>query len=503
MTPERVLWGDFHTHLDDVENGDALLQDAAHNIDFCATLCYPFRREERELESVGNRPEFLERWEKLRDLCRAHHQPGEFVTFLGYEWHGDRTTYGDHNVIYFDEDNPLDDAWTLPGLYGNLRKTRAFAIPHHTAYATGQRGKDWRVFDPDLSPVMEVYSQHGSSEGEDTPLPMDVNLSMGPRVSGGTLQDALDLGLRIGVIGSNDGIGLPGRPFGRAGVWAEDCTREAVWEAIRRRRTYAVTGDRILLDFRSGETRMGAMGEAPALVAPEVTVTASCAIERVELLLNNRVADVIWLRDRWPEAEGRRRYKLPLEFGWGPKPRHGLKGGPLPWDGRVMVTGGRILSVEKRFETPGQRVTGETASGCAWSLTTDGALRGHGMTQKLILEIEGDTETRLDFEVNGLRFDARLGDLAERSRLVPLLDASRRRFEESGLTDAQVGRRADVYFQEAQKIKLHRAWSEPTWRLERAFAPVELRPGLNSLYVRVMQVNGEMAWSSPIWMTRP
>ena len=503
MACERVLWGDFHTHLNDVENGDAILEDAAHNIDFCATLCYPFRREDRELESVENRPEFPRRWEKLRELCRSHHRPGEFVTFLGYEWHGDRTTYGDHNVVYFHEDNPLDDAWTLPQLYDNLRKTRAFAIPHHTAYLPGQRGKDWRFFDPDLSPVMEVYSRHGSSEGEDTPLAMDANPSMGPRVSGGSFQDALALGLRIGVIGSNDGAGLPGRPFGRAAVWAEDCTREAIWDAIRRRRTYAVTGDRILLDVRAGETPMGAVAEAPERVAPEVSVTASRAIERVELLLNNRVVDVLWLRDRWPEAAAPRRYKLPVELGWGPKARHGLKGGLTPWDGRVEVNGGRLLSVEKRFETLGQRVTRQTETECAWSLSTDGDLPGCGKTQRLILEIEGDAETRLDFQVNGERFDARLGDLAERSRLVPLMDASRRRLEEAGLTALQVGRRVDVYFQQAQKIKLHRAWPESTWRLDRAFAPVELRPGLNSLYVRVMQVNGDMAWSSPIWLKRP
>jgi len=69
--------------------------------------------------------------------------PGTFVTFVGYEWHGNRTYYGDHNVFYFDEDNPLDDTDDLPVLFENLKRRRGIAIPHHTAYQVHQRGKDW------------------------------------------------------------------------------------------------------------------------------------------------------------------------------------------------------------------------------------------------------------------------------------------------------------------------------------------------------------------------
>ena len=66
-----------------------------------------------------------------------------------------------------------------------MRDRDALVIPHHTGFAVGERGKDWDRFDPELSPVMEVFSAKGSSEGTDTPRPMAFN-SMGPRTTGGT-----------------------------------------------------------------------------------------------------------------------------------------------------------------------------------------------------------------------------------------------------------------------------------------------------------------------------
>lgn len=38
---------------------------------------------------------------------------------------------------------------------------------------------------------------------------------------------------------------------------AEERTRESLWEAINARRTYAVTGDKILCDFKINDSWMG------------------------------------------------------------------------------------------------------------------------------------------------------------------------------------------------------------------------------------------------------
>ncbi len=181
MDGMRLFWGDFHTHLEDLDRGDEILREARENIDFYAVLCYPFVWEVKNglrVETTGQRPEFLQWWKEHTRLAAAHNDPGRFTTFLGYEWHGNRTRWGDHNVIYRDGVGELDATWELPDLYARLKGKAAFAIPHHTAYTPLFRSKDWRAHDATLSPVMEMISLHGSSEGADTPWRMVGNSSM-------------------------------------------------------------------------------------------------------------------------------------------------------------------------------------------------------------------------------------------------------------------------------------------------------------------------------------
>lgn len=508
MAEHRLLWGDLHTHLDDLDAGDAILRSARDNIDFCAVLCYPFvweRKKGFRIESVRNRPEFASRWQRIRALNRAHYDPGEFTTFLGYEWHGDRTRYGDHNVIYLGEDDPLDDAWSLPELFENLRQRQALALPHHTGYAAGWRGKDWSVHDPELSPVMEVFSAHGSSEGVDTPYPMEPNGSMAPRVSGGTYQDALARGIRIGVVASNDGPGLPGRwGRGRAAVWAEDCTREAIWEALKARRTYAVTGDRVELNLRVEGQPMGASVTAGGEVAAAVRVSGSAPIDRIELLLNGVVAETYCHAGQWEgraPAEGR--YKVRVEVGWGPASHYGFPAGPdHGWHCRLELEGARLAGVEPCFTTVGSRIVEQGYGDCAWHCIS--ARRGqsftYGMTQAVVMEIEGAPGTALQLDMEGQLLSVPLARLLEKSQLIPLVEEARQRVEASlGLTEAEVTN-PDAFFHNARKILVHRAAPAEAYSVERTFAGLKLAKGTNYLYARVSQVNGQMAWSSPIWI---
>ena len=550
MPDLKLLWGDFHTHLTDFDRGDEILADARENIDFCAVLCYPFVWEVKKglrVESVRNRPEFADWWERLRDLCRRHHAPGEFVTFLGYEWHGDRTRYGDHNVIYFDEDNPLDDAWTLEELYANLRRTRAFAIPHHTGYFPGRRGKDWSVWDERLSPVMEICSIHGSSEGPLAPVDMVSNASMGPRASGGTFQDALARGHRIGVIASNDYVGLQGRwGIGRAAVWAEDCTREAIWEAILARRTYGVTGDRIELRFRINGQPMGSVLQASGAIDAEVEAIGSHAIDRIELLHSNRVvATYTHPKTRLPLPPGEgcgegeiardpdagrredvgsagaspshatgetraRRYKLRIEAGWGPADRYGFEAKDIPWDMRLDVAGGKVVSVERCFNRFGQRIVSQDGGHVAWHLLTRGrrSQSPGGMTQSIVVEIEGTPDTRLrltvdDVTTDGLPRELTVADLLAGHCLIPLVEESERRVLDTFGITAEEMINPDPIFHNARKVKLHQAIPEAAYTASATFEGIELLPGRNALYVRVSQLNGQLAWSSPIWVDAP
>lgn len=508
MDDLHLYWGDLHTHLEEIDRGDEILSAARENVDFCAVLCYPFVWEERgglRVESVRQRPEFLAWGQALEDLSRRHHAPGEFVTFPGYEWHGNRTRWGDHNVIYRREGYPLDDAWELPDLYANLRTREAIAIPHHTGYQPGWRGRDWSVFDPALSPVMEMVSIHGSSEGDLAPLPMVSNPSMGPRTSGGTFQDALARGHRLGVIGSNDYRGLPGRwGIGRAAVWARDLTREALWEAIHARRTYAATGDRIALRFRAAGQEMGGETVARGPVTAEVDVVGSSAIDRIEILHNGRVAATYCHSGAWERpAAARGRWKVRVEAGWGPAASYGFRPEDRHWHGRMEIEGGRVVGAEPCFTLLGQGVDALDARACAWHLTTAArtAPNPQGMTQGLILEVEGGPEARCHWQVEGERVSYTLAEMAAATHLVALLYESRRRVEEVSGLRAEDLENPDLYWHNAHKALIDRAVPEKGYRVAHAFGGLDLEPGANWFYARVTQANGQMAWSSPVWVT--
>ena len=508
-----LLWGDLHTHLTCADRGEEILAAARENIDFCAVLLYPIEhlqlkgagaRAALPCESVGWRPAFAEKWRRMRELTRAFHDPGRFVTFLGYEWNGDRTFYGDHNVLYCGDEGPLDLCRTLPELYRNLQGRRAFVIPHHTGYAPGQRSKNWDFFDPHLSPVMEMYSMHGSSEGNLTPCPMDRNANMGPGAAGGTWQDGLRRGLRIGAIGSNDFRDLPGRwGLGRAAVWAEDCSREAIFDAIARRRTYAVTGDRIRLEFSVDGAPMGSEIEAGACIDAEVKVVGSHAIDRIELLHNGVVAGTWCHGGKWEDTLHRAdRFKFFLEMGWGPSAGHNYPVEDWSWCGHLQTTGGEIAGLEKCFTLCGQSATLEGADRCGWSLVTEGRVAPNPahMRQGLIFEIAGSAGTRCTVRNEGVEVTRTIAQLAEEPLVVPLAEESERRLRDVfGLRPDDL-ETPDTLYHMARKFKVHRAVPREAYEVECAFRQVPLRPGSNYFYVRVSQLNGQMAWSSPVWV---
>jgi len=502
---DGLYWGDFHTHFTpDFERNREQLRSGKKNIDFCAVLFYPFewhRKKGLWMETTQNLPNFDEIWKGLKELAGEYNHPGKFVTFMGYEWHGNRTRYGDHNVIYLENNSLLDDSWELSKLYDNLRAHNAIALPHHTAYMPGCRGKDWDYMDEHISPVMEIYSVHGSSEGCDTPVRMKGNSNMGPRTGGGSFQDALRRGIEIGVIGSNDGDGLPGSwGLGRAGVWAKNLDRNSIWAAIQKRRTYAVTGDRIVLDFTANGHPMGASFSTSE---DEITVsghlTASCDIEKIELVGRQGVIAAAVPGNSSPSASDR--FKLKFEMGWGPNEKYGFKKlRPLEWKGYFAIENGKIEGIEKCFNSLGQNVEKKGGNDIEFSIKTLPERGQQSLTQGFILEFKGSAETRLKGEIEGTEINIPVRNLFESGTLIPMLKESQNRiYKTFDLTPEEVIN-PDVYFHNARKIKLHRASSEKRYKTDFSFDNVKIEPGKNWFYVRINQINGQKAWSSPVWV---
>ena len=195
----------------------SIFKNAKGYIDFLPVAYYAFYGDKKnglQIESHDHDPSFDRHWEVIRDVVKRYDEPGRFATFMGYEWHGDRERFGDHNVFYCNHDKAvLTGVKTLPELYKVLEENDGIAIPHHTAYKIGERGKDWDYFDENLSPLAEIFSGHGSSEGSLTPVGLESNLSMGPRIQGSSIQEGLKRGYHFGIIASSD------TSYPMAGTW--------------------------------------------------------------------------------------------------------------------------------------------------------------------------------------------------------------------------------------------------------------------------------------------
>jgi hypothetical protein len=512
---QSLYWGDFHKHMtdprtDSLERLDEIIEYASYHLDVFNVMCYPFKWQRRGEnggileETVGGEPEFEEWWERIQAAAERNLSEN-FVTFPGYEWHGDRTRWGDHTVVYFEEGYPLDDESDLPDLYENMRERRAFVIPHHTAYLLGQRAKDWDAFDPELSPVMELYSNQGSSEAVDSPVPMDTFRILGPRTSGGTFVDGLDRGHRVGVIGSNDQPGLPGTwGKGVTGIWAKDLTREAVWEAIRERRTYAVTGDRIRLWFEVDGTPMGSVVDS-ASDTLEATVAVDCpqALDRIELIHDGRVLRTYTHQGNWVQ-NGSDVYRMLVEVGWGPGTDHPLYETfgdvELEWRGEVRTTDGRITAVQPRFTGLGNRY--ELDDGvCKFEVTTAQHEDWFAhFKQGLIVEFKAPTDADVVVETEDREFSISVDDALERGHLFPFLDESKDRIErEFGLAPDEIWNR-DVFYHNARKLNVLPAYPKAACAASVTFEDLPAGDRTDYYYVRASQIDGQYAWSSPIWV---
>ena len=112
---------------------------------------------------------------------------------------------GDFNAYYPFEGPPAYAGNNLLEVFEQVRSNGGIVIPPHAGYKVGYRGMQWeKFFQSDITPLLEIFSMHGSSERDPGPYPMDMGF-MGPRESGGCALSGLQKGFRFGFIASSDG----------------------------------------------------------------------------------------------------------------------------------------------------------------------------------------------------------------------------------------------------------------------------------------------------------
>ena len=521
MDKYRTFWGETHDntyhHPDPVHRMPEVLDAAAEHLDFYSAAYYTahagaFQREGHPTEQTGKQDLILEGWKdqarldsewaEVQDACRAAYAPGRFVTFPGYEWQGDGSS-GDHNVCALREGLPIFRVATVAELYERLRGLDALAIPHHTAYRPGRRGRDWSVFDEELSPYAELFSVHGCSETDEELIGLRQNSHMGPGLAGGTYQDALDRGLHVGCIASTDNFGaLAGRyGRGRMAALAAELTRESLWEAFKARRVYGVTGDRILLDFTLNGAPMGSIVRAAGKRALRVSVHGCDALDRIEILRNGRVIATHCHQGTWepPRAGRRTRFKLRVELGWGPRANE-LDVPDRRWHAELALDGGRFLGCEPCWISYGQRRAQLDGAIARFQMLTGSSTVTERAQNANIFEFEAAPETPLCLLINGLEERAPVAAFAAGSRVIWYRDECVAMLRDLCSLEPGSPERDDVYHHMAYKAKVHRAMPETAWSATMEIEDDEPFDGEINYRVRVEQRNGQRAWSSPIWV---
>lgn len=291
----RVLWGDLHGHSG-LSDGTGTPDDYFTYARDVAALDVAALTDH---DHWGMRPlaKSPELWRRIQDAVARFDRPGEFVTLLGYEW--TNWMQGHRHVLYFRGEgevlSSLDPAYEHPQqLWSALRGKEALTFTHHSA---GEPiPTNWEIPpDPELEPVAEIVSVHGSSEAADSP-----GIVRGA-VPGNFVRDALDRHYRLGFIGSGDShdghpglAGLAGPSSGLAAILSEELSRDAVYRALRARHVYATNGPRILLHVTLDGQPMGTVMPVPTTATESLTlvvlVLAPRPIVRIDLIRDGVVA---------------------------------------------------------------------------------------------------------------------------------------------------------------------------------------------------------------------
>lgn len=317
----RVFFGDIHGHCSDRPPD----YPPAHGLG-TPEQYFSYARDISFLDftALTELPEVP--WEEIKQLVRQYYNPGSFVTFLAYEWFGHKN--GHRNVYYRGEEGRRIGELETNGdprlLWSKLKEQGlpALTVPHHInaqvdhsrevseeamvlggGYydynrtqkigTVGWQPCNWDYHDTRFERLVEVAQVRSSFERDQ----LGEGVVLGG--FGASVQDALARGYRLGLIASTDThLGRPGakdragvtgkRRGALAVVYAEELTREKIFDALYARRCYAAT-DRILLYFSVDNHLMGDEVQVEEHQKHEIflRVAGTAKIKKITVIRNN------------------------------------------------------------------------------------------------------------------------------------------------------------------------------------------------------------------------
>ncbi len=479
----RHYWGDFHAQSEETIGTNT------------ARDYFLFARDRAFSDFVGHQGNDFQIttafWNELNSLYREFNAPGRFVTLPGYEYSPVTALGGDRNIFFLEEGRPIrrsshalvedvsdidSDCNHVNELFQALHAAgeNALAFAHVGGrYADLRAGHDGRI-----EKSVEVHSSWGTFEW--------------------ILFDAFDLGHRVGVVcNSDDHKGRPGAShpgasmFGAYGgltcLFANELSREAIWDCLKRRQHYGTTGERLLLDVRATfdvaaerfeeDPKLGPAVSAPVTEAMmgdivrtsgerariAVSAAASSPIERVDLRCGEKTIEIF---RPYAKTELGRRIRVIWEGA-----EYRGRGRMTSWDGHLEFSGNAIESfkpinfwhLEKELRRAG-------ANRLEWESVTTGNFAGAEIT------LDAAGAGTLTISTPHVNASLAVQDIG---------------YEDTSYEAGGLGRRIRVF-------RLPDANPHLACAFER---DVPIAPqGDTPVYVRVTLENGHQAWSSPIYL---
>ena len=494
----KSFYGDIHNHCA-ISYGHGSLEDALkrakRQLDFVSVTGHAYWPDMPvDDDSVAHIVDFhvkgFERlhtlWPEHFETLAAYEEPGRFAVYPGYEIHS--FEFGDYTIVYPDlEPSELLLADSPRELKEKLaaRPAGGMAFPHHIGYRLGARGVNWDAFDPELSPFVEMNSMHGCADESENDRPY--LHSMGPLNGRSTMAHGLSEGHLFGVVGNTDHhSAYPGSyGHGRMAVLAPANDRKAIWDAMLKRRTNALTGSRIHLFAAIGDHLIGSVMKPRTDACLAVEAVAGGFIDNIDVLRNGRL-----FRRISPELEPSPISSstdpvetiLVLEMGWG------ARGSSHQWVGSLRLSQGAILAAEPR-------------------------LRGPDIVSPTEGRDESKDNTFVDCSSEELRFDIMAN--ANRNNLTPATQAIALRVQLP--RDAQILLRfEDRQFEVAAErlfdcalsenlgtidtpaFRLHALPLPEQWQWQGNIALGDFKDG-EYVHLKLREKNGQSVWTSPIF----
>ncbi|MCZ6675446.1 MAG: DUF3604 domain-containing protein, partial [Verrucomicrobia bacterium] len=474
----RIYWGELHGHSGFAEGQgtpDAFMV---------------FGRDDARLDFLSHTEHDIwlddSEWQTLVNNVKKYHEEGRFITYLGWEWTVSRFWGGHHNILFRTPDNRrrvnAQRAPLLSDLFYYLRSENdpndVLSIPH--AHQPG----DWRHSDPRLENLVEVMSMHGTFDWFG--------------------QAYLDHGHEVGFIAaSDDHLSHPGyatpllrglaQVGGLAAVMAPEKTTDAIFDAMKNRATYATTGARILVDFTLNDTAMGQRADFAEERRIKAFVHGDAPIKTVTLVKNG---EVIESRDLIQSKDANDSTFLLSFFSENEPENRDASRGWRTWHGKIEVTGGKLNSIDGRAI---QNRLSEHAILDLDSQSVDFSLITRGEPTFLGLQLS-NTSTRTKIRIQ-LEPDTEYPTAPPSIRTPANIPAHNVAFtlsqlRKTGKAVAEV--EIDDFYTDT--ITLQRVISDPPISHHFEYLDTDNPQHGDYYYLRVTQINGHQAWSSPIWV---